>query len=410
MKPLMNTDAMRSSSELENAFLMFNKLSERLTGSYQELEVKVAQMTRELAYARDERLAELAQKKVLAERLELLLDTLPAGVLVVDKRGDVIQANPVAHQMLGEDLVGSSWIDIARQTFGQAGEEIRLHDGRWVNVAITPLETDAGKLVLITDVSETRALQTFINRQQRLTSLGEMVASIAHQLRTPLASALLYISNLSHPFTRDSDRTRIAGRARDRLQHLERMVNDMLVFARGEVSVDEKVDLGQLIERLADSMLDNGSLSTIQITFEKYADNIHVRANSDALYSMLQNITDNAVQACQAKRVDGEDECIAIQIFLSMDASGYAVIEIVDNGTGMSAQTIDRVAEPFYTTRQQGTGLGVAVVNAILDSLGGGLEIESLEGVGTSVTMKIPIAEHTRMMSSELANSAKLSR
>ena len=117
-----------------------------------------------------------------------------------------------------------------------------------MSVSARPLYAEPGVIILVTDITETHRLQDVLNRQQRLTSLGEMVASLAHQVSTPLASALLDLSNISYPDVAEKDRLRFANRAKDRLHHLERMINDMLVFARGDVCASESFEIEEFID------------------------------------------------------------------------------------------------------------------------------------------------------------------
>ncbi len=103
--------------QLEDAFQLFNQLSEKLAMSYGDLETQIAHLSSELAEARSERLKQLAEKELIANRLEGLLDTLPAGIVVLDADGCINQANPVAHEMLGEELLGCSWELTAKKVF-----------------------------------------------------------------------------------------------------------------------------------------------------------------------------------------------------------------------------------------------------------------------------------------------------
>ncbi|MBT8438886.1 MAG: PAS domain-containing protein, partial [Gammaproteobacteria bacterium] len=96
-------------AQLEDAFQLFNQLSVTLAESYGDLQVQVEHLSRELTEARSERLKQLAEKERLANRLEGLLDTLPAGIVVLDSRGLITQANPVAHDMLGDEILGQAW-------------------------------------------------------------------------------------------------------------------------------------------------------------------------------------------------------------------------------------------------------------------------------------------------------------
>ena len=419
----MNSQMNKASEQLENAFELFNQFSEKLAGSYGDLESHVTQLTKELEEARSERLIQLAEKEVLAKRLEGLLDALPAGIVVLDADNCITQTNPVARLMLGTDmdnnkLCGQSWQSVAEKSIKTHGDELCLADGRWVNLSARPLCIDntgvnRGKIILISDITETRSLQMKLNRQQRLSSLGEMIASLAHQIRTPLSSALLYISTLNHPLNDEKERIRSADKAKERLFHLERMVNDMLLFARGDVSESEYINAGEIMLQLKDAVEPNdrkeqSRVEQIRFDIDRNLQKVLIQVNRDVLLSAFQNIIDNAIEACcdVDNRDADDDEQLLIEIKAFLNADNQFEINIEDNGCGMSAAVKDKVLEPFFTTRSSGTGLGLAVVSATVNRYAGEIAIDSKEGIGTNFNIKFPRAEVTGMLPSNLSSTA----
>ena len=417
----MNSQMNKASEQLENAFELFNQFSEKLAGSYGDLESHVTRLTKELAEARSERLIQLAEKEVLAKRLEGLLDALPAGIVVLDDENCITQTNPVARLMLGTDMgnnkfCGQSWQSVAKKSIKTDGDELRLLDGRWVNLSACPLCIDntgvnRGKIILISDITETRTLQVKLNRQQRLSSLGEMIASLAHQIRTPLSSALLYITTLNHPLNDEKERICFADKAKERLRHLERMVNDMLIFARGDVSESEYINANEIMIQLKNIVETNDSfeqsrLEQIRFYIDSNLQKVSIRANRDVLLSAFQNIIDNAIEACSyAESRDVENrEQVMIEIKAFLNKENQFEINIKDNGCGMSEAVKDKVLEPFFTTRSSGTGLGLAVVGTTVNRYAGEMAIDSREGVGSEFTIKFPRAEVAGMLPSNLSS------
>lgn len=400
----MNKQINSAGEQLENAFQLFNQFSEKLAGSYSDLENHVAQLSKELAQVRNERLIQLAEKEVLAKRLEGLLDALPAGIVVLDADGGITQTNPVAREMLAlnanDALINKNkWEIVAANNLITDADGLRLTDGRRVNVTACPLDDDPGKIILISDISETHSLQKMLNRQQRLSSLGEMVASLAHQIRTPLSSAMLYINTLNHPANNADDRHRFADRATERLLHLERMVNDMLVFARGDVLQSEHINPAEFIAQIEKTIEPQYQAEHFIIEIDEKLNNVTIRANRDALSSVIQNIIDNAIQSC--------DETPRIQIKASLNDAEQFQLEITDNGCGMSEVIQERVLEPFFTTKPNGTGLGLAVVSESLNRYNAGMKIYSKEGIGSSFIIKFPRAEVTGVLPSNLSSEEK---
>ena len=171
--------------------------------------------------------------RLQASRLEHLLQVMPAGVIVIDGKGVVRQANEQAKALLGEPLEEEVWRSIITRSFkprADDGHEVSLVDGRRVKLSITPLENEPGQLIVITDLTETRQLQARVSHMQRLSSLGKMVASLAHQIRTPLSAAMLYASNLTRKGLGEEAQNQFANKLTDRLKELEGQVNDMLLL------------------------------------------------------------------------------------------------------------------------------------------------------------------------------------
>ena len=377
----MNSEANLSGDQLEDAFTLFNQMSARLADSYGDLETQVMRLSKELARVHDERLRELAEKELLAKRLEGLLNTLPAGIVVVDEQGCISQTNPIAEEMLGEPLPGKVWDELTSHVFIQ-GDELRLQDGRWVSISARPLLGEPGRIILITDITETRNLQDVLNRRQRLTSLGEMVASLAHQVRTPLASALLDLSNLTCPDVQQAARVRFAERAKGRLQHLERMINDMLVFARGGEIASECFAVNEFVAQFQQSFEPQLAASRATLIIDNRAPGAKLQGNRDALLGAFQNIANNAIEAC--------DETPTLEITVAPGADDNIEFEFVDNGCGIPEAIRERILEPFFTTRGSGTGLGLAIVNATVNHHNGKFTIESEEGKGSCIRVSLP--------------------
>ena len=235
-----------------------------------------------------------------ATRLEHLLQVMPAGVIVIDGKGRVRQANQQALELLGEPLEGEIWRNVIHRSFApQAddGHEVSLHDGRKVKLSITPLINEPGQLIVITDLTETRQLQQRIGHMQRLSSLGNMVASLAHQIRTPLSAAMLYAANLSNKGMGEQARSQFCDKLQSRLRDLEMQVNDMLLFAKsGEQQVVSELSMQSLLSEVqagAEAMV-NRHNATLDVILPE--PDLKVLGNKTALAGALQNLIHNALQ------------------------------------------------------------------------------------------------------------------
>lgn len=370
--------------ELQRAFDVFNQVSAELTQAYEALQGRVASLTDELAVANGELRRQFEEKEALSERLSLLLNALPAGVVVLDAGACVTQANPAACAMFGADVLGRHWGDVARDHLEPtlAIGEWQLGDRR-ISIAESPLSAGGGKLLLLHDVTAAHRMKTELERNQRLAAMGEMAASLAHQLRTPLAAALLYASNLGKPDLADDARTRFAEKAASQLRRLERLIQDVLLFARGESIGRDVMPAGELLAEAAHTveplMREHG------IEFD-LADNSLggvIIGSRKALFGAIVNLLENAMQAMPG---GGRIALAAIR------RGDMLAISVRDSGPGVPKSLQERIFEPFFTTRGQGTGLGLAIARGVARAHGGGIDLHSESGQGAEFIITLPLA------------------
>ena len=224
MKSQPNREQKVEQQDLQGAFNEFNAHADQLSATFQDLNAQIQSLTNELAQERDKSKQQLADKERYARRLSYLLSALPAGIIVLDMRGCIEESNPAAIELLGEPLDGELWREIIERSFqsgSQTGQEARLTDGRTVSISTCPRGDEPGQIILLMDVTETHFLQQALSRHQRLSAMGEMSAKLAHQIRTPLASALLYTSNMNKDTLSSQEREKFVGKTLSRLQHLE---------------------------------------------------------------------------------------------------------------------------------------------------------------------------------------------
>lgn len=333
-----------------------------------------------------ENVAELKQQ---SNRLQHLLQVMPAGVVVLDDFGQVQQANRVAIELLGEPLEGQLWRNIIARSFrpqADDGHEVSLFDGRKVKLSITPLEEEGGQLIVLTDLTETRQLQQRISHMQRLSSLGKMVASLAHQVRTPLSAAMLYASNLANATLQPKSREQFADKLMSRLKDLEQQVNDMLLFAKsGDQQVVEEISLQSLMLEVhagAEAMLNKQNCQFELVLPEP---DIIILGNKTALAGALQNLIHNSLQA------GGTGLSICLKAVRDPQRKDQVLLSVTDNGPGIKQELQHNVFEPFYTTRSQGTGLGLAVVSSVAKSHKGKVSLRSNPGEGCHIELCLPL-------------------
>lgn len=382
-EPLQVPVEQQSRAHLEQTFALFSQMSSQLNQSYSLLEARVTELKGELALVSAQRMQELAEKERQANRLQSLLDVLPGGVIMIDGQGVVRDANPVAVALLGKPLVGMLWREVISRSFAPRaddGHEVSLHDGRRVSIAIRPLNGEPGQLVLLNDLTETRRLQDQLARHERLSALGRMVASLAHQIRTPLSAAMLYAGHLSEGELPVEQQQRFAGRIKERLHELESQVRDMLVFARGELPLPDRLAPNQLFASVRAAA--ESHVAGLNLRWQCDARVGELLCNRDTLVGTVLNLVENAIQAA------GRDVRLKVHLY---QRGNSLRLSVSDNGPGMSAETLARLGEPFFTTKTTGTGLGLAVVKAVAKAHQGELRLRSRPGVGTCATLILPL-------------------
>ena len=350
---------------------------------YSLLEARVSELAGELAVVSAQRMAELAEKERLANRLQNLLDLLPGGVIVIDDRGRVREANPAACELLGLPLEGELWRHVITRCFAPReddGHEISLIDGRRLSISTRSLDAEPGQLVLLNDLTETRRLQDQLARHERLSSLGRMVASLAHQIRTPLSAALIYASHLTEQQLPVETQQRFAGRLKERLHELEHQVRDMLVFARGELPLTDRIAPKALMQALQAAAQPH--VEGIAMRWQCDIHDGELLCNRDTLVGALLNLIENALQAGTAQ----------VRLKVHVYARGNTLrLCVSDSGSGIEPQVLERLGEPFFTTKATGTGLGLAVVKAVVRAHQGQLQLHSRRGRGTCALLSLPL-------------------
>jgi two-component system sensor histidine kinase FlrB len=334
--------------------------------------------------------AELFSDQLLANQL---IDVMPTGLVMLDGNGIVVKINQVARNLLDEPILGQPWFNVIARSFNPKEDdwhEVSLKDGRRVKLEITTLGAQPGQLIMITDLTETRLLQDKLAQMQRLSSLGKMVSTLAHQIRTPLSAAILYSENLTNSTLADSARTKFQAKLNDRLYDLEQQVNDMLLFSKsGKEQVVAPISIVELIDDSVNAMealLDN---SNTQLNITLPEPKLQILGNKNALTGAIQNLLHNALQAMSAAIV--KKPLITIQLY---SKDNHVYVSVKDNGPGIDAKIIDKIFKPFYTSSSKGTGLGLAVVKSVVGAHQGEVKLINQADCGAHFVIKLPLLNH----------------
>ncbi|MBO9491727.1 HAMP domain-containing histidine kinase [Endozoicomonas sp. G2_1] len=330
---------------------------------------------------------ELADLRKQKEQLNQVLDAMPTGLIMLDGDGIVVRVNQVAIDLLDEPILGQPWFQVIQRSFKPRADdyhEVSLRDGRRVKLEISALGNQPGQLIMITDLTETRLLQDKLSQLQRLSALGKMVSSLAHQIRTPLSAAMLYGANLANSKISAQAKSGFQEKLMSRLQDLEQQVNDMLLFAKsGRQQVVERIEIDELVKSIAQEMaaLANKSNSSISVASDNKP--LEILGNSSALSGALRNLIDNSIQA--------SPQGVNVEVSITRRADSIA-IDVKDDGQGIEESLREKIFEPFFTSKMQGTGLGLAVVKSVIGAHQGTVKLMPSEQ-GAHFHLTLPLAD-----------------
>lgn len=365
---LLNDPSGLDARKLAQAFAIFSRASEELSQSYGALQIEAVK---------------------LSEKFDVLMAALPAAVLVLDRQGCIEHFNRAAEQWLGSDLTGKSWREYQEHTLeaGVAQGEWVLNPGeheRVLSLTETVLEHNGGHLLLLQDVTDAQKMRRQAERNERLAVMGEMVAGLAHQLRTPIAAALLYAGNLASPMLGVPERAKCVERIQERLRHLEKLIRDMLIFARGDSLGREAFSIGSLLAELAVMIEPLARQKGVGFVAQPAAESatIEIMGNRKEIVGALLNLLENALQATESG---------GLVSLLALEEGGMAFFSVQDTGKGIPLDVQARLFTPFFTTRAEGTGLGLAIARGVARAHGGDIALQSREGEGTRFTFTLPV-------------------
>ncbi|ORU92052.1 MAG: two-component sensor histidine kinase [Cycloclasticus sp. symbiont of Bathymodiolus heckerae] len=381
MSLLATAEPIQKNLSLENAFHAFNEVSQHLTDSYQQLEQQVSVLGGELAKANSEKLQHLSDKEALAAQLEGLIEAIPGAVIVLDDKQNIIKANACARSWLGDDLLGLKWLNVQAQNLvsdESSDDQLRLNSGQVVAISATKLMGQSGEVVLLSDITQQQALYKQLEHKKKLAEMGEFSASLAHQIRTPLASALLYASQLNTDALTEEAKIKFSSKLLERLRLLNSQVTDMLNYSRSGQFAKASISLPLFMAHLEDLYRDK----PVDFVWSDKP-SIELYISKDSLIGAISNLLDNAIDAI------GFDARVTCLFDLS-DKSDLKII-VKDNGIGLTSAQQQRIFEPFYTNKPNGTGLGLAVVSDVVSAHGGDIQCVSDIGIGTTMEVRLPV-------------------
>lgn len=306
---------------------------------------------------------------------------MPAGLVVLDGTGCISGYNPAALDLLGVPLAGVRWQQVVPRAFAPHGGKLapadtRLRDGRRVRVMTAALAPQPGQIIVLVEEPEAVAVPW--------ATAAETAAVLAHQIRTPLAAAVLYVGHLLRPSLEPPERLRLADKLRAALAHLERLVNDILLWVRAGRIEKRPLELPALLAELRELAQPLLAAQDGRLDCPQEIPPLVCLGHREALLTALLNLVGNAVEAC------GRGARLELAVRRLPDEAAMELV-LSDNGPGVPAEIAQRLFEPFFTTRPNGTGLGLAVVRAVARAHGGEVYYAPRPEGGAQFVLRLPI-------------------
>jgi signal transduction histidine kinase len=387
-------------ADLQEAFHLFLSASQKLEQSYEKLKDQTQGLKKELSRKNARLVTSLREKKKLERFLERILQNLPVGILVTDAEGLVSLTNQKARSMLGKAAaelngVHAGFLPLLKDVPLRPGSSREKREGRCVyRLSVSSLnrsnKVHLGWVVLIEDISEITRWKTLAERQKRLTSMGEMAARIAHEIRNPLGSMELNAAMLLEELEGTGASHTLACRLSAGVRTVSQTLANLLHFAKGTDPQIEPLPSEELICEALEFAWPMLQEKDIRVRGNFREASSLVVGDRILLRQALLNLFFNAIEAMEPGGilcidVANEDEDAG-------EWQGQPVMKIFirDNGNGITEENLDRIFDPFFSTKSRGTGLGLAIVNNIIESHGGIVEVESRIGEGSCFVLSLP--------------------
>ncbi len=364
--------------------------------TFHDLVAKLKEKEREL-----EKLKSSAEDKASSMEAysENILHSVPSGVISVDKMLMVKSVNQAAENILGiksAEETGRNINDVFSEPLTSlmgTNEEVSrgeyqyaTRDGRriWLGITSSQLTNSSGDgigfIFVFTDLTDIKALQSQVELKERLTQLGEMSAGISHELRNSMGVIAGYAKLLSKK-VEPSARPTVDAISLE-ISTMNTIISELLAFAKPSVLHTEKVELNELIRETAETVPDRNE--PVHVSINKTPP-VFVDADRVLLKQALSNLLINASEAMPE---GGE-----IDISIRSRGRNKAEVSVKDGGSGIPENIKQKIFLPFFTTKEQGIGFGLALVQKIIISHNGSIDVESTEGTGTVFRVTLPAVE-----------------
>jgi signal transduction histidine kinase len=360
----------------------------------------------------------LALREKLRILLAQILESLEIGVIVLDRKGHLSLANESARKLMPQvppfpggihfsqilrdypeikELVSSSiekdkYVKELEHSLGPADESIA------VRITTLPLK-DRGKkvigtLLLVNNVSEVVAMEQQVRTAERLSALGTLAATLAHEIRNPLEAMSLNLEllerNLNLPqdqATASDKRQKYLGVLGTEISRLSGILDNFLSFARPSQDPTGRICINSILRQVIDLIENQARSRRVEIDFSALGDDVDVLGSEDQLKQVFLNLIINGLQAMpNGGRLSIHKESLAAQ----NSEPPMIVVRIHDTGEGIPSDKLEHLFDPFFTMKPQGSGLGLTIAQRVIQRHRGRIRVESAQGKGSTFTVELP--------------------
>jgi len=339
----------------------------------------------------------------MAALAEDIVRSLSSGLLTLDQAGVIMSVNGAAAEILGlpgQALIGQPLVELApeiapwleraaREPVRRSEVDVQRGDRLYhLGVTVSPL-TDGtgrvrGRVVNFSDLTELKRKDLELKQKERLAAIGRLAAGVAHEIRNPLAAISGSIELLAGAQLVGEENQQLMQIVLREVDRLNRMIADLLTYARPRQPELQAIDLGGLLEETVRVFQQDRTQPGVAVRLEPPARALRALVDPGQIRQVAWNLMRNGAEA-----MPGGGE---IEVRL-LDGEGAAGFEVTDQGQGIARDDLDRVFDPFFTTKDTGTGLGLATVHRIVQDHGGRVEIASALGKGTRVRVWLPAVQ-----------------
>ncbi|RKZ15450.1 hypothetical protein DRQ53_09025 [bacterium] len=341
-----------------------------------------------------------------------ILDNMGSGVLTLDRDGLVQLLNPAAESILGvdvdvvrgrkvEELLGQRMpVFVAQLTDcierGRVTDRCELHvdrgDGESIplGVSVHSLDDPSGKRVgavaVFKDLSNVVQLRERMRTNDRLAAMGELSASIAHEIRNPLASIRGSVELLEGELELEGENERLFALIRREGARLNRLIEDFLEYARLRPLQPRNTPLNKIIDDLARMVRSRDDLDDMaRLDIHMPASEVVVHVDEELMLQVFLNLALNAYDSMERSGT------LTISVAVATEAPGEAIVRFLDEGSGLPAENLEKVFEPFFTTKPHGTGLGLPLANRVVVNHDGRLHARNVDNAGAEFSVHLPL-------------------